>query len=112
MFTTIRPNVSPDGPCGVESTDTSSSYIYAVDYLTGGAITGTYGVVGASLGLGLATRPVMIRQSDGSVRALIRMSGGTGGSGTDGGRTVVYTPNLPPLTGSSRRVSWRELNGE
>ncbi len=112
MFTTIQPNLTAAGACGVEGTDTSSSFIYSLNYLTGTAVSGAYSVGAASLGLGLATRPVLIRQGDGTVRALIRMSSGSGGTGTDGGRTVIYTPNSPSVGGTARRVSWRELNGE
>jgi hypothetical protein len=56
MFTTIQPNLTAAGACGVEGTDTSSSFIYSLNYLTGTAVSGAYSVGAASLGLGLATR--------------------------------------------------------
>ncbi len=114
LFTTITPQGSSVSACGSDSTNTSASFVYALDYLTGGAVAGSEGVSGISAGAGLVTRPVMIEQADGTVRALIRTSGGfsSGGSGndTDLGSTIVITPPIKPSSGSAtRRVSWREL---
>jgi type IV pilus assembly protein PilY1 len=108
LFTTITPNNASASACGTASTDTSASFVYALDYLTGGAVTGSGTVSAVSLGSGIATRPVLIRQSDGTVRALIRTSGGAG-AGTDMGSTVVVAPTINPTSSNSRRVSWREL---
>lgn len=85
---------------------------------TGGSSTSTSGtspgantVSGVSLGAGLATRPILIEQSDGTVRALIRTSGGSVGSSTstDLGSTIVLTPPIKQSSSITKRVSWRVL---
>ena len=109
LFTTITPQASTASACG-DATPFTPSFVYVLDYLTGGAVTGSNGVSAISLGAGLVTRPVLIKQSDGTTRALIRKSGGAGLSGTDMGGTVVITPTIkPPASSMTRRVSWREL---
>ena len=109
LFTTVTPQVSSVSACGAEGPDTSASYVYALDYLTGAAVIGANNVVGMSLGVGMVTRPILVAQSDGTVRALIRASMG-GGNGVDLGTTLVRTPPVkPPSAGGVRRVSWREL---
>ena len=111
VFTTIKPNVVSADPCGGGGTDTSSSNLYYLDYLTGAAVIGQSGVVSTSLGLGIATRPVLIKDQNGSVRALIRQPGGN--TGTDQGRTTVVDIKIKSSgSGGSKRVSWRELSGE
>lgn len=110
VFTTIKPNVISADPCGGGGTDTSSSNVYFLDYLTGSALPGQNNVVGLSLGLGVATRPVLVKQADGTVQALIRQPGGT--TGTDQGRTTVLKVKTKGGSGGMRRVSWRELSGE
>ena len=117
LFTTIRPQSSSVSACGAPGTDTSASFLYVLNYLTGGAVVGANTVTGVSLGSGLVTRPVMIELTDGSVRALIRAStGGSAGSvssgstATDLGNTLVVTPTVNlSSSGNLRRVSWREL---
>lgn len=110
LFTTIYPNNSSASACGTETGDSSASYVYALDYRTGAPIANTAGVVGVSLGNVIATRVVVIRLSDGSLRGLIRTSGGSdSGGGTDLGGTEVIDPTVASLGGSTRRVSWREL---
>ena len=109
LFTTITPQASTVSACG-PTTGTAASFVYALDYLTGGAVDGANGVSGISLGSGLVTRPVMILQADGTVRALIRTSSGVS-SGSDLGGTIVITPPIkPPSASGTRRVSWRVLN--
>lgn len=109
LFTTITPQASTVSACGGTAA-TTASFLYALNFLTGGAVTGANNVAGISLGSGLVTRPVMIEQADGTVRALIRTSGGTGGSGTDLGSTIMVTPTVKPASSSGlQRVSWREL---
>ncbi len=109
LFTTITPQASTVSACGGTAA-TTASFLYALNFLTGSAVTGASNVAGVSLGSGLVTRPVMIEQADGTVRALIRTSGGSGGNGTDLGSTITVTPtvNASSSTGLSR-VSWREL---
>lgn len=111
LFTTITPQASTVSACG-PTTGTAASFVYALDYLTGGAVEGSNGVSGISLGSGLVTRPVMILQADGTVRALIRTSSGAS-SGSDLGGTIVITPPVsPPSASGTRRVSWRVLNAQ
>lgn len=111
LFTTITPQASTVSACGA-TTGTAASFVYALNYLTGGAVEGSNGVSGISLGSGLVTRPVMILQADGTVRALIRTSTGAS-SGSDLGGTIVITPPVnPPSASGTRRVSWRVLNAQ
>ena len=111
LFTTITPQASTVSACG-PTTGTAASFVYALNYLTGGAVEGSNNVSGISLGSGLVTRPVMILQADGTVRALIRTSSGAS-SGSDLGGTVVITPPVnPPSASGTRRVSWRVLNAQ
>ena len=109
LFTTIRPQSSSVSACGAPGADTSASFLYVLNYLTGAAVVGANTVTGVSLGSGLVTRPVMIELSDGSVRALIRLANNTP-NGTDMGSTTIRTPPInAPSSASLRRVSWREL---
>lgn len=111
LFTTITPQASTVSACG-PTTGTAASFVYALSYLTGGPISTANGVSGISLGSGLVTRPVMIMQADGTVRALIRTSSGAS-SGTDLGGTKVTAPPIDPSpTSGTRRVSWRVLNAQ
>lgn len=103
LFTTIAPSAASANACSSDSTDSSASFVYAVDYRTGGMLANTQRVAGRSLGNVLATRPVVVKLADGSVRALIRTSGGSAAG------DVVMTPTVQSLTTSTRRVSWREL---
>lgn len=121
-FTTITPNNATATPCGQQSADTTASFYYTLDHWTGGALPGMSGVVATSLGNVIATRPVLIRLPDGSVLALIRVSGGASGGGASGSGASGYYPGgkddsattvkktpTAPTGGASRRVSWREL---
>lgn len=116
LFTSITPSSASVNACGSPS-GAGASYLYSLDYLTGGAIQGAFGVGGVSLGDGIVTRPVMIKLATGKVVALIRASGGsvdadtgTGGENTDNGRTLAPPIKIKDsLGGMTRRVSWREL---
>lgn len=111
VFTTIKPNLSSDNPCGENAGDTSGSNIYFLDYMTGSAIPDQNNVVSTTLGPGIATRPVLIKDQSGAVRALVRQPGGT--DGTDQGRTSVVKVKVKTGgSGGLKRVSWREINGE
>ena len=112
LFTTVTPQSSTVSACGGTDNGPASSFVYALDYLTGSSVDGANHVGAMSLGSGMVTRPVMIKQSDGTVRALIRKSTGASG-GTDLGGTVVITPPIKPPSGSlTRRVSWRVLTSD
>jgi type IV pilus assembly protein PilY1 len=110
MFTTISPQSSSASACGGSGSATAS-FAYILNYLTGAAVTGAYNVTGISLGSGLVTRPILVELSNGTIRALIRTSSGTGsGSVKDLGGTLNETPTIAPPSGTgTRRVSWREL---
>lgn len=121
VFTTISPLGSTADVCGDPNGSSGTSFACAVDYMTGGAVTGSYNVACTSLGAGIATRPVLIELSDGTVVELIRKGkvtddpdptppGGTTTGGTDMGDTQIVRPTIKPLTaGGARRVSWRKL---
>ncbi|MET0962630.1 MAG: PilC/PilY family type IV pilus protein [Noviherbaspirillum sp.] len=114
LFTTITPQRATVSACGSTDSSPTSSFVYALDYLTGSSVEGANGVAAMSLGSGLVTRPVMIKQSNGTVRALIRTSNGGGGAGgSDMGGTLIITPPIKPPSGSlTRRVSWRVLSSD
>ncbi len=108
LFTTITPQSGSANACG-NANGTADSFVYALDYSTGGAVQGSGGVSGVSLGSGFATAPVFIELANGSVSTLIRVSDGSGG-GTDMGSTRRQNPPVhPPGASVLRRVSWREL---
>ncbi|MGZ3237681.1 MAG: pilus assembly protein, partial [Burkholderiaceae bacterium] len=128
FFTTITPASNSGDACG--TTGSGNSFLYALNYLTGGSVSST-GVSGANLGSGIATRPIVVELSDGSLKTLIRMSGSQPTSSsppvTQGGTDVGNTGYLNPTAGTDngttafgnatgnnphgtpRRVSWREL---
>lgn len=116
VFTTITPQAGTADACS-HTSGSSASFSCFVDYKTGGAITGSNNVACTSLGVGLATRPVLIRLPDGTVVALIRMSGGgdtsstsSASGGTDLGNTKTVKPPITPTSATAtRRVSWHEL---
>jgi type IV pilus assembly protein PilY1 len=108
LFTTITPLAASALACG-DSTGHAASFVYALDYSTGGVVQGAGGVAGVSLGSGMATAPIFTELGDGSVTAIIRVSDGSG-SGTDMGGFRISKPPIAPRPASSvRRVSWREL---
>jgi type IV pilus assembly protein PilY1 len=112
LFTTITPQSATVSACGSADVGPNASFVYALDYMTGSSVQGANGVAAISLGSGLVTRPVMIKQANGTVRALIRTSSKASG-GTDMGSTVNVTPPIKPASGSlTRRVSWRMLNSD
>jgi type IV pilus assembly protein PilY1 len=118
LFTTISPNNSSANACGAETPDGSASFLYALDYLTGGAVEGTSGVSGISLGNMVATRPVMMSTGNGNIVSLTRgnspsVPACTGPTcSTDLSGTLKTKPPIKASSGSTRRVSWRELVNE
>jgi type IV pilus assembly protein PilY1 len=95
---TFTTNVLDPSACTAEG----SSFINFFDYKTGQAVSTANGVVSVQLSTNaLATRPVLVRLGgSGKVVSL---------TGTSAGGTVVSTVPIPPPSGNTRRVSWREL---
>lgn len=91
VFSTIKPQAATTSAivgCTSASEGTSAvSNLYYLDYLTGGAVDGTKGVVGEELCTCIATRPSLILTQNGVLQGIIRTSGSgeTGGGGGDGG---------------------------
>lgn len=115
VFTTNVPSMNSASVCGDPSTAGAKSFFYALDYKTGGAVSGSYGVGGVSLGDGTATRPVLIMLGSGTVISLTRVSTGISsntpaGASTDLGSTKTGLPTIGKSGGAGlKRVSWREL---
>jgi type IV pilus assembly protein PilY1 len=116
VFTTVKPQSSTTGTIiGCTGNDTAvnaKSYLYYLDYLTGGAVEGTGNVAGEELCTCIATRPSVVKTQNGNVEGIIRMSGGGTSEGTDMG--VTNRQDLPYSSSGSpaRRISWRVLNGD
>jgi type IV pilus assembly protein PilY1 len=114
-FTTLIPQTSTTTTaltCSTDATPSAKSFLYYLDYLTGSAVTGTNEVVGEFVGDGVATRPSIFRNQDGTVKGIIRLSGAAG-AGTDMGGTIQQ--DIPTGGGSGgvpTRKSWRILNGD
>ncbi|MBL0394854.1 PQQ-binding-like beta-propeller repeat protein [Ramlibacter monticola] len=140
VFTTIKPQPPSTalivGCSGESSLVDAKSFLYFLDYLTGGPVQGTRNVAGSELCTCVATRPSVVRTEQGQMRGIIRVSGGgstgsdagggtpsdgTGDGSGNGGPQQPITDlveallkNIPfaPNTGPARRISWRELNGD
>ncbi|WP_299798529.1 PilC/PilY family type IV pilus protein [Ramlibacter sp.] len=115
-FTTIKPQSSTTGTItgctGADSSVNAQSFLYYLDFLSGSAISGTGNVVGELLCTCVATRPSVVKTPSGTVEAIIRMSGGGLTTGTDMGVTSRQDLPYNTSTGTLRRTSWRELNGD
>jgi len=115
-FTTIKPQTSTTGTItactGTDSAVAAQSFLYYVNYLTGGPVAGTQGVVGELLCTCVATRPSVVKTQGGTVEGIIRMSGGGVSTGTDMGVTTRQDLPYSNTGGPLRRTSWRELNGD
>lgn len=89
VFTTIKPQSATadaiQGCTGASQGTNAVSYLYYLDYLTGGAIDGTKNVVGEELCTCIATRPSVVRTQSGTLKGIIRTSGGGSGDGGNGG---------------------------
>ena len=97
LLTTNVPNSSS---CSVGG----DSYLYQLNYRTGGAVSSsTTGVTATKLGNELASRPVVASLADGTSRAYVQGSGGTTPSVSQVWQNAISS-------GVGRRVSWRELN--
>lgn len=125
VFTTVKPQFATadqiQGCNGADTAINAKSYLYYVDYLSGGAVAGTKNVVGEELCTCIATRPSVVKTQSGNVEGIIRTSGG-GSTALDSGGVIGgssdmgYTQrqDLPYNNSgaSPRRLSWRQLNGQ
>jgi type IV pilus assembly protein PilY1 len=109
LFTTIMPALATTSSpvCGDATGNAAGgSFLYALDYKTGGAVNGSKDVVAVSLGSIIATRPVPVELPDGTIVTITR---GT----PPEGKLVESTITKPTINNRSssgvRRVSWREL---
>lgn len=94
VFTTNVPNSNPCTPGG-------TSYLYAMDYAyEQGRSTPYVTASRTSLGDGLGSRPVLVKTTTGQLKALVRKSDAS---------TVTSTIPTTGGTGTTKRVSWREL---
>lgn len=94
VFTTNKPDAS-------ECTAGGYSNLYALSYMTGGAVsTAITTVVAKAIGNAFATRPTIVQLPNLTLRALIRLSDGS---------TVISDFPIALGSGNTRRVSWREL---
>ena len=76
------------------------SFRYFLNYCTGAPVSTAGTVVAVSLGNALATRPVIVRLPNNTIVELTRLSDGT---------TVTSNVPIGAGSGTTRRVSWREL---
>jgi type IV pilus assembly protein PilY1 len=77
-----------------------SSWIYFLDFKTGGKVDDPAAYSSTYLGNSLGSRPVLIQLPSGAIKALVRQS--------DASTNVLSTPSATPI-GGVRRVSWREI---
>jgi type IV pilus assembly protein PilY1 len=112
LFTTITPQSATANACTATAIDGSGSFLYALNYLNGGPVDGSNGVVAVNMGSYFVTKPVMLELGNNNVVALTRVSNGQPGNGTDGGSTSMTQPPIAASAGEMRRVSWRVLNGQ
>lgn len=76
---------------------------YMLDYLTGGVVGTTSGVIATNLGSGVATAPQIAQLPNGTVIAKFRLSTG---------QEVGVPLRFNASGGATRRISWRELISE
>lgn len=94
VFTTNVPNSNPCTPGG-------TSYLYSMDYAyEQGRSTPYVTAARTALGDGLGSRPVLVKTTTGQLKALVRKSDAS---------TVTSTIPTTGGTGTTKRVSWREL---
>jgi type IV pilus assembly protein PilY1 len=121
VFTTVKPQSSTAAAiqgCSAEDVSVNAkSYLYYLNYLTGGPVQGTKAVVGEELCTCIATRPSVVKTQGGVVQGIIRTSGGGGGGENNTQNTDMGQTNRQDLPwqgegGATRRISYRELTGE
>jgi type IV pilus assembly protein PilY1 len=100
-FTTSVPRVSTSQVCAAKNTTSEGdSFIYMLSFLDGNAVGTSSGVIGSSIGQGVATAPQIAQLPNGTVIVIVRKSGGD-----------QANKNVPidQKAGPAKRVSWREL---
>jgi type IV pilus assembly protein PilY1 len=104
VFTTNIPSSDVCTPGG-------SSWLNILDYQTGGQVVGL-NYASESLGNVLASRPILIQLGDGTIKVLVRTSGGgSGGSGSGPDTRSLDGPPSGALS-NTRRVAWKEVVSE
>ncbi|MFC5521478.1 PilC/PilY family type IV pilus protein [Polaromonas jejuensis] len=99
-FSTSVPTATTSDVCGSSTSADPLALDYILDYLTGGAVGTTTGVIAAVLGPGIATAPQIEQLPDRTVIAKYRLSNG---------QEVPVKLRFGVGTNSTKRVSWREL---
>lgn len=100
-FTTSVPRVSTAEVCAAKnSTSEGDSFIYMLDFMDGDAVGTASGVIGSSIGQGVATAPQIAQLPNGTVIVIVRKSGGD--------QANKDVP-IDPKAGPAKRVTWREL---
>jgi len=95
----IATNLPSSSSCSIGG----DSFLYQLDYRTGGAVsTSPNGIVGVLLGHELTSRPVVVMLQDGTTRAYTQGSGG-------GAPQTSNVFDNASADGVARRISWREL---
>lgn len=100
VFTSNIPNSDVCTPGG-------SSWLNILDYKNGGQVVGL-DYASWSLGNVLASRPILIQLGDGTIKVLIRTSGG----GAGGPETLSKEGPPSGALANTRRVSWKEIIGD
>lgn len=96
---TVNTNVPDSSACSIGG----YSYINYFDYCSGGAVPTANDIISVKLGEALATRPVVLALPNKTLVSLTRLADGT---------TVVKKQPPPNISGTLRRVSWRELTND
>lgn len=100
-FTTSVPAASSQQACTPGATPSDGqAYLYMLDYLNGGAVGTTSGVVGANIGAGVATTPQIAVLPSGQIVLKVRLSGGL---------EVSPPARTKARGGKVTRVTYREM---
>lgn len=100
-FTTSVPAASTLQACTPGATPSDGqAYLYMLDYLNGGAVGTTSGVVGSNIGAGVATTPQIAVLPNGQIVLKVRLSGGT---------EVSPPARTKARGGKVTRVTYREV---
>jgi type IV pilus assembly protein PilY1 len=102
-FSTSVPTATTSEVCGSSTGADPVSLFYMLDYLNGGPVGTTSGVIARTGGAGIATTPQFGMLPDGTVIAKYRLSSG---------QEVIDIVRFGGGANSTKRVSWRELVSE